>query len=906
MDTLSLDISSMEEKDDQQMITLVDTSHLDEGELVDNSVPLVHHVLESSDFSKNIITQKCHSNTHCLICNAKFGVSGRGSMQIFSDEVKTTSRHMNLVLVLSGIVNRELDESTIHSSIICKKCFKLLDDIDSIEGQLINLKQEVNNKFFRTEALVQLEKNGIVPMFKEELLPNESRVTKNDKEFKITSKVRGRRGRRGRGRGRPPPFVKLEVKEELDEVLTSFNFQEGQNVSVSLEGETEEDGFEGTRNILVSDESGEVKLDAEDVFEVDGLDLNNEENTIQIGGMLLPTISSEMASKEVFPQEDSDVISENKTTTAKYRCRFCLLRLQSFSDVQNHLIQFHSDRLFECEVCEQRLESQPQLLEHLEQHLVSGEKPYSCRLCPRRYSLPRQLKEHVRHHLSKTIPCYQCPKRFRTEGALQEHMNTHTGYRPYACEQCHKRFTSKHILKTHMRTHGARNRPHKCKVCQKHFLTAHHLNDHMQIHQNRKDYICETCGKAFSTQRSLDLHSITHSGIKNFICSICFKAFARKGEVEDHERIHTGEKPFQCEICGATFSQRSNLQSHKRATHYEEKKYRCTDCNKAFKRRRLLVYHIMSVHTGERPYKCNFCSSAFVYPEHFKKHLRIHTGEKPFKCEICGKAFNSRDNKNAHKFIHSEKKQYECTLCGVGFMRKPQLMLHIQQHDCTTDNIEAYIKVNSSSIVDAELSETRAIPSPAALVMKGDEEQSMEATLDEHMQLVRATGESQSVEVIQRPIQIVDPDEVPRYIIHKAGDNKSDDAVGHFLASLQGQVVEVRADDLERYTEITADQISQMAQVAAQVVATQSNGNAQLQQDASDFRLFQIQLEGDKEEVECHPAGTIITTEDLSAKDDARQAPGATFKKITQLSPGGTLRQVRAWPQSNEDVCGGS
>lgn len=560
--------------------------------------------------------------------------------------------------------------------------------------------------------------------------------------------------------------------------------------------------------------------------------------------------------------------------------------------------------------------SQTQLLEHLEHHLVSGEKPFSCRLCPRRYSLPRQLKEHLRHHLSKTIPCYQCPKRFRSEGALQEHMNTHTGHRPYSCEHCHKRFTSKHILKTHMRTHGARSRPHKCKVCQKHFLTAHHLNDHMQIHQNRKDYICENCGKPFSTQRSLDLHSITHSGIKNFNCRICCKAFARKGEVEDHERIHTGEKPFQCEICGATFSQRSNLQSHKRATHFKEKKYQCMECSKAFKRRRLLVYHHMSVHTGERPYKCDFCNAAFVYPEHYKKHLRIHTGEKPFKCEICGKAFNSRDNKNAHKFIHSEKKQYECVLCGVGFMRKPQLMAHIMQHD-QTENLEAYIKVNSPSIVDAELIDARAVASPT-LAMKVDENHSLESNLEEHIQLVRAAtaaSDGDTVEVLHRPIQIVDSDDVPRYILHRAGE-KSDDAVGHFLTSLQGPVVEVRADDLERYTEFTADQLSQIAQVAAaQVVANQSNGVASsLQQDAADFRLFQIQLEEDKD-----PSGAILASESavaavgnqaLHAKDDTvalvnRQNQGI-LKKLTQVSQPGLIRQVRTWHQSSEDFGSGS
>lgn len=135
-------------------------------------------------------------------------------------------------------------------------------------------------------------------------------------------------------------------------------------------------------------------------------------------------------------------------------------------------------------------------------------------------------------------------------------------------------------------------------------------------------------------------------------------------------------------MCPSRFAQRSNLMSHKRATHFNDKRYKCETCSRSFKRRRLLEYHIKATHTGERPHKCETCSATFVYPEHYKKHIRIHTGVKPFACEVCGKTFNSRDNRNAHRFVHSDKKPYECTVCHQGFMRKPLLLAHMeaQQH----------------------------------------------------------------------------------------------------------------------------------------------------------------------------------------------------------------------------------
>lgn len=76
-----------------------------------------------------------------------------------------------------------------------------------------------------------------------------------------------------------------------------------------------------------------------------------------------------------------------------------------------------------------------------------------------------------------------------------------------------------------------------------------------------------------------------------------------------------------------------------------------------------------------------------MYPEHFKKHVRIHSGIKPFLCEVCGKAFNSRDNRNAHRYVHSDKKPYECMVCGTGYMRKPLLYAHMETANHLNDTI---------------------------------------------------------------------------------------------------------------------------------------------------------------------------------------------------------------------------
>uniref|UniRef100_A0A0C9QG01 ZNF235_3 protein n=1 Tax=Fopius arisanus TaxID=64838 RepID=A0A0C9QG01_9HYME len=358
-------------------------------------------------------------------------------------------------------------------------------------------------------------------------------------------------------------------------------------------------------------------------------------------------------------------------------------------EIVAHMKSIHEARLYICDICGLDFRKRNELSIHLDDHVAKEEGDFQCEVCNRIFSNLRLFRIHRRIHYPqvKSWPCETCGKRYSSRNLLDEHVNTHIGVRPYICETCGKDFASKYTFKAHVKTHEVRPRPFECTQCSKTFLSQQNLNQHEKTHLGVKEYVCHQCGKAFGSPHNLEVHNIVHTGYKPYICKMCGKAFARKAEIRDHERTHTGEKPYQCEFCGATFSQRSNLQSHKRATHYNDKRYKCDDCGKGFKRRRLLDYHIKAAHTGERPYKCETCSATFVYPEHFKKHMRIHTGEKPYLCEVCGKAFNSRDNRNAHRFIHSDKKPYECLVCGMGFMRKPLLYAHMQSQGHLNDTI---------------------------------------------------------------------------------------------------------------------------------------------------------------------------------------------------------------------------
>lgn len=69
--------------------------------------------------------------THCLVCNSKVGVSTRNSVRIFNDATVSTSEKP-LTDVIAAILGINVTEQSVHSLVICKKCFKLFNEVKYI------------------------------------------------------------------------------------------------------------------------------------------------------------------------------------------------------------------------------------------------------------------------------------------------------------------------------------------------------------------------------------------------------------------------------------------------------------------------------------------------------------------------------------------------------------------------------------------------------------------------------------------------------------------------------------------------------------------------------------------------------------------------------------------------------
>lgn len=198
---------------------------------------------------------------------------------------------------------------------------------------------------------------------------------------------------------------------------------------------------------------------------------------------------------------------------------------------------------------------------------------------------------------------------------------------------------------------------HECPICGKMWRTMSEFKSHVNTHSDERPYICEICGQAYKHKAALDIHVGMHNGINPFCCPYCNKAFTQKGALQRHMPIHTGEAPFQCELCGKRFVHHTSFNMHTLA------------------------------HTGQKSYKCQVCGLALLSGSHLKRHSRVHTGERPYQCTTCGKRFAERYNLVAHTRVHdplghgsareSSKKLHKCQLCGASFDRRPKLEDHL-------------------------------------------------------------------------------------------------------------------------------------------------------------------------------------------------------------------------------------
>ncbi|KAK9409602.1 zinc finger protein [Crotalus adamanteus] len=154
-----------------------------------------------------------------------------------------------------------------------------------------------------------------------------------------------------------------------------------------------------------------------------------------------------------------------------------------------------------------------------------------------------------------------------------------------------------------------------------------------------------------------------------------------------------------------------------------EKKLQCTveGCDRTFVWPTHFKYHLKT-HRNDRSYTCpakDCCGKQFTTAGNLKNHLRIHTGEKPFLCEAqgCGRSFAEYSSLRKHLVVHSGVKPHQCQICGKTFSQSGSRNVHMKKHHSRVETTSNRQHEQTESLMGSSLLEESELDSKSLVSM---------------------------------------------------------------------------------------------------------------------------------------------------------------------------------------------
>ena len=456
----------------------------------------------------------------CLICGQTSVMEP--SEQLNMVDISNNISGTKIVNKIEEIVSPRRISPEKQSSLICEDCYRILQQIDLLEVELVKYKRSITDKFSVSNPVKQAR---LSPQ-KAESQPLSSSIYT---ETIIDTKM-------------PLQFLAndRDIERDIEHIQEQKRPRSKSKLDILTETmiECEEEDH------LASCEEAQLSRPAQmTIFECD-------------------VCSRKFKNGDLYKKH---VKTHSKVKT-QHRCMECGKVFTSKSNMQAHLKLHFESKTFSCPHCAKEFKGKKSLLEHVAtKH--NNEKKFPCSQCPELFSSRHLKNVHERlHNGERGFICDQCGDSFATAQGLSHHKSKHTGDYQFVCGDCGKGFNNHKLLEEHSHTHTG-SKPYQCSKCDKGFSNRGSLWVHVKQHEVDKPYSCSECQKTFSHSSHLSVHKRLHTGEKPYRCRLCSEAFISSNHLKRHMKSHPNQLPFACGNCKQTFSMRRQLVSHSNKVH---------------------------------------------------------------------------------------------------------------------------------------------------------------------------------------------------------------------------------------------------------------------------------------------------------------------------------------------------
>ncbi|XP_045121768.1 zinc finger protein 184-like isoform X2 [Portunus trituberculatus] len=682
------------------------------------------------------------SGPHCLVCNIDLTTNDSDEqVPVFKTQTSTTQR--KVAVFLSSLIGQKVTSRKAHSDILCRRCFSLLDRVDSLEVEIRETKEEIINKYQETvsvyggrarrikpatakkpdyvfpkvepedeaDQLLDMELDGNFEPQVEDLMDEDPSLQDDDWEPKFKRpRIKKESTSIGvcessdppkRKRGRPRKDLTKAKAEAVSPregggaddaspasdrpacpVCTatfSFNSQMRRHVRY------EHPEFDTSELDLAARASVTQRRLEEIHMEVEE-DVNPEDDMAQTMDLRCPWCDLDFEDKELYDEhlEEHGAQAFQQYLTSLYQADASRDGGHDGKEASLATTGKGEAQSTKCRLCEYACSGELKMEQHVDK--CHDGLPRVCGLCGEHCSDKASLHAHLVHHFSGVIECPICPIRFSNKNNLLAHLQYYhaSGY-VIVCGSCNTEFTNYEKFEAHQAHEHGLGAKRTCEMCEKE-LFAVDFEEHLAEHEAQVEW----------------KESRSHA------CNLCQASFMFISHLYHHKyQDHASAFTFKCNECERRFRTGRMLSSHKWGHRYGT--HQCPVCRLKYRQVDQLKRHLLTVHPEIEGYSCKFCSTMLKNYSTYVAHLKFkHPKEagydkRPVRCRLCGESFAHKvqwqyhmrnhtrslqtcgicgisiKNLEIHMNLHTREKKYECRECGAVYHNKASFHFHVKR-----------------------------------------------------------------------------------------------------------------------------------------------------------------------------------------------------------------------------------